>query len=199
MKNINLILSKYRSFFFKENGSPVTLIGIILLVLFSANSHLYGQSESLRQYQLKAAFIFNFIKFAEWPEEALGDSALPIIIGVLGDNPFGDSFGIIENKSAKGRELFIKQFKTVQEVDTCHILFISSSEQKKYKQIFDVLKSSSILTVGETDDFTQQGGIISLIVNKNRIRFEINLDAVEDSEIRLSSQLLKLAMVVRNE
>lgn len=153
---------------------------------------------ALREYQIKAAFLYNFTKFVEWPAEAFTDSGAPMIVGILGDDPFGVALESIQDKTVKGRKLEIKRFESIQGVEFCHILFISSSKKERLAQILEALKNSSVLTVGERDGFTQLGGMVNFTIKKNKIRFEINPDAAEQARLKLNSKLLRLGKVVKN-
>jgi hypothetical protein len=170
-----------------------------------------ADSQPSQEYQVKAAFLYNFLQFVDWPEEKLADSNEPIIIGIIGNDPFGNAFEPVKNKKVKGRNVVIKRFNSLeelkksaeknkpesgQETDTltkCHLLFICSSEQKNLKEIIDVVKDKSILTVGEVEGFLENGGIIYWFVEDKKIRFEINTAAAERAKLKIRSNLLRLA------
>lgn len=157
-----------------------------------------SQTLSPTEYQVKAAFLYNFAKFVEWPTEAFSDTTTPIIIGILGDDPFeSDLDQIVKGKRVNGREFVIKRFKELEDLEICHILFISTSEHKNLSKITRTLKNSGVLTVSEMKEFTKMGGIINFILEENKVRFEINVDAAEREGLKLSSQLLKLARIVK--
>ena len=150
------------------------------------------------EYQLKAAFLYNFAKFVEWPAGALGDPGEPIVLGILGKDPFGPTLEeTIRNKTVQGRPLVIRRGDTLQEFKYCHILFITTSERRRLPQIFSILGKGAVLTVGETEHFTQLGGIINFTVEESKIRFEISVDNAEQSGLKISSQLLRLARIVK--
>ncbi len=149
------------------------------------------------EYQLKAVFLYNFAKFVEWPAESFADAQSPIILGILGKDPFGATIDqIIKGKTVKDRELTIKRFETIEKLEACHILFISSSEEKRLAKILEILKDSSILTVGEMKQFARSGGMINFTVRESKIRFEINVDTAERAKLKISSKLLKLAKII---
>jgi hypothetical protein len=158
-----------------------------------------AQGAALGEYRVKAAFLYNFAKFVEWPEGAFADAGAPLVIGILGEDPFEDALdGVIRGKTASGRALAVKRSKDLQGVGACHILFISSSERKRIEQIVEGLQGASVLTVGETEAFTRLGGVVGFVVEEGRVRFEINADSAERARLRVSSKLLALARVVRN-
>ncbi|HKX30238.1 MAG TPA: YfiR family protein [Blastocatellia bacterium] len=173
---------------------------VFSLVLASCLSNARAQIPN--EYQVKAAFLFNFAKFVEWPVEAFShsDGKMPLIIGVMGNESFSKAIeSVIDGKTVSGRQLVIKRLKWGQNLRTCHILYISSYEQRHLTQILESLKGSSILTVGEMDQFTQQGGIINLLTEEDRVLFEVNLDVAEQAQLKISSKLLTLAKTVRGK
>ena len=151
------------------------------------------QEASAMEYKIKAAYIFNFAKFVEWPAEAFPTPDTPVTLCVLGRDPFGSELEkTIGNKSIEGRPLRIERIEENKPVPPCHLLFISSSERKRLPQLFQCLKNSSVLTIGETEQFTQLGGMINFIKQENTIHFEINLAAAEKAGLKISSKLLHI-------
>ena len=149
------------------------------------------------EYQVKAAILFNFAKFVEWPDAAFPDAAAPIIIGVLGEDPFGSALDAAKNKTANGRKIQIMRFNNVQEVTACHILFISSSEKGRLASLLRDLKDFKMLLVGDMEKFAQRGGMINFILQNDTIDFEINVDAVKRAGLKINSRLLNMARIVR--
>jgi hypothetical protein len=176
-------------------GVTWVLLPFLMLLLFPSPAP--GQSAASREYSIKAAFLYNFVKFVDWPAQALPSSSNTLVIGVLGRNPFGSALNTLSGKTVKGKTLVVRQFSSVPEQGACHVLFISSSEQDRMKQLLDALRSSSILTVSETRGFAQSGGIINFVVQDEKVRFEINPAAAERARLNLSSDLLRLAKIVR--
>jgi hypothetical protein len=174
-------------------------------------------STSSREYQIKAAFLYNFIQFVDWPDEKLADSNEPIIIGIVGKDPFGDAFEPIKDKKVKGRDVVIKRFKSFekleksteknesqsdQEIETltkCHLLFICPSERKNLKRIINTVKDCDVLTVSEMEGFLEAGGIINWFVEEKKLRFEINITAAERAKLKIRSKLLRLAKRILEE
>jgi len=148
-----------------------------------------------REYQIKAAFLYNFAKFVDWPDEAFPNEQASLDFGVLGADPFAASLDSLSGKIAKGRTLEIKRLKTAEEARMCHILFISASETNRLAQILETLKGSSVLTVGEAGRFTQLGGIIKFKTVENKVRLEINEDAASRSGLKIPSRLLNVAEI----
>ena len=175
----------------------IAMVAVCIMVSIAPNAH--AKPPSAGEYQLKAVFLYNFAKFTEWPAESFADARSPIIIGILGKDPFGATIDqAIKGKTVKGRKLAIKRFEKIEDVKACHILFISSSEEKRLAKIMETLKDSSVLTIGEVKQFAQRGGIINFIIKENKIRFEINVDAAKQAKLKISSKLLELAKIVRD-
>lgn len=158
-----------------------------------------ARAQSDREYAIKAAFLYNFAKFVDWPDEAFAKGSGTITIGVLGDDPFGSALDSINGKTVKDRRVTIKRFRTLQELEPCAILFVSSSERSRLPQVLDSIKASNVLTVGEMDRFAQLGGSVKFKVVENKVRFEINVDAAQRAGLKISSRLLNVAEVVRDD
>ena len=147
------------------------------------------------EYQLKAAFLFNFAKFVEWPPAAFASKTNAIVIGILGQNPFHDDLAqTVRNKTVDNRPLVVKEVLSAAEATNCHILFVSTSEKEKLPDILKALKGSSVLTVGEMDHFTESGGMINFVIKENKIRFQINSDQAAKAGLKISSKLMSLAL-----
>jgi len=144
------------------------------------------------EYQVKAAFLYNFLKFVEWPGEA-GNSAGTICVGVFGRDPFDDALETVRGKLAKGRKVVVTHFRSPDEIRGCDLLFISTSEKARLPQALKAAHAARMLTVADQDGFCEAGGMINLVSVKNRVGFEVNLAAASRARFRISSQLLKLA------
>ncbi|MDE2060093.1 MAG: YfiR family protein [candidate division NC10 bacterium] len=147
------------------------------------------------EYQVKAAFLYQFIKFVEWPPQALRNST--IIIGVLGESPVSDALTAIEGQEVKGRTVVVKRFKGLADLEFAHVLFLSPEAAGRLKEIWNRLAGSGTLVVSDVEGFARSGGTINFIRVENKIRFEINLEAAERAHLKISSQLLKLARIVQ--
>ena len=178
-----------------------------------------GEAAPGREYQIKAAFIYNFIKFVDWPEEKMADSNEPITIGIIGSEDFIKAFEPVIHKKVKNRNLSIKYFEGYEKLErtqeddrqwnqkmealkTCHVLMFCSCDSVRIKdlsQIIKALKGSPVLTVGETAGFLESGGIINFLMEDKKVRFEINVTAAKKSKLKISSKLLRLAKRVVEE
>jgi hypothetical protein len=163
-----------------------------LALLLSADAS--AQESQPSEYQVKAAFLFNFAKFVEWPPGSFAGAKSPMVIGILGDNPFGgDLEQTIQNKTINNRLIVVKPAHSLAEATNCQVLFISASEKQRLPEIFGGLRGTSVLTVSETDGFTGAGGMINFVWEGKKVRFEINNDAAKKANLKINSKLLGLA------
>ncbi len=177
--------------------------GRVLALMVVAAAILAGSVPPARaqspptEYEIKAAFLYNFAKFVEWPADAFADPRAPIVLGIVGEDPFGSSLDtLVSGKAVNGRGLVIKRLKPGSDLRNCNILFISSSEKKHLAQILASVNGASVLTVGEMDRFIQSGGAVNLLLEENKVRFEINLVVAARARLKISSKLLALARSV---
>ena len=174
--------------------------GLVTGLAVLAVGGLSGEVPQPSEYQLKAAFLYNFAKFVEWPKEAFAGPTTPFTIGVLGQNPFGDELNrTVQNKDLNGHPIAIKYLRTVSEAGTCHILFICSSERRRMADILKVASAGNVLTVAETDRFLQAGGMIRFVMEENKVRFDINDEAAKSAGLRISSKLLGVARHIEGD
>jgi hypothetical protein len=146
---------------------------------------------------VQAVFLFNFAQFVEWPADAFRDADAPLVIGILGDDPFGKVLDqTVRSETVRGRPFKIRRFRRVQDINPCHILFISRSEADRIGEILAAVKDQPVLTVSNNDDFDSQGGIIRFIVDQSRIRLSIDLEAAQATRMTFSSKLLRSAAIV---
>lgn len=145
------------------------------------------------EYQLKAAFLYKLLPFIEWPPEKLGAPESPFVIGVLGKDPFGGTLeAVIQGEKFKQHPLVIRHVSSAAEARTCHLLFISRSEDNRLGAIFKELRDDPVLTVGESENFIARGGMINLFLVENYLRFKSNNSAAKEAGLRLTAQLLDL-------
>jgi len=163
----------------------------LLLIMTALASILAAQD--VGEYEVKAAFLYKFASFVEWPSPA--DTAPPCI-GVLGEDPFGAILDrVVQGKFVNGRPLRIRRFRSGQNIAECRVLFISSSEKSRFRSVLESLRLP-ILTVGDTPGFCQSGGIITMEVQNDRVHLLINPEAAGKAKLRLSSKLLSVATIV---
>ena len=151
-------------------------------------------AQKASEYQVKAAFLFNFSKFLEWPPEAMGQPAEPFVIGVIGTDPFGTYLDdIISGEKMMEHPMVVKRFSGAEQVDRCHILFINMPG--KTSEVLNALKGKSILTVSDENGFNQNGGIIRFFTEDETIHLEINIQAAKAANLNVSSKLLRIAKI----
>ncbi len=179
---------------FRASRWKRSLLGVLLCLLAAA-----AQAQSATEYQVKAAFLFNFARFVEWPADAFlnADSALQIC--VLGQDPFGRDFEqVIMDKAVNGHRIEVAHPDGVPQARACQILFIAASEKARLPSILQGLKGASVLVVGDMPGFAASGGAINFVLDDGRVRFEINLKAAELAHLKISARLLTVAKVVLN-
>lgn len=169
--------------------------GVVCLALATiAPAVSYSQPAVLDEYQVKAAFLYNFAKFVEWPSAAFKSPEEPIVICVLGQNPFGSALEEIVNGKKVGERGFrIRQTSDVREAARCHMVFLGASDEKRARPFLEEAKALPVLTVGERDGFLADGGIIAFTVRDTRVRFEIDPERATRVKLKISSKLLTLA------
>jgi len=178
------------------NRRVICLLTLLALCALSAGTPS-AQTDPPSEYAVKAAFLYHFASFMEWPHQVFHYDDSPITIGVLGEDPFGPALAkIVAGRMAQGRLFEIRHFKNVDEIGVCHVLFISSSEQARMSAILAALKQPGLLTVADVDGFAQMGGVIGFFAEGRKLRFEINVGAAHAAGIKISSKLLSLARVV---
>jgi len=183
----------------KASRHAAPLLFLCLMFAGSVLIHAAPAAEPIAdEYQVKAAFLFNFAKFVEWPSEAFSDASAPLVITVFGDDPFNGSLEAVKGKLVNNRRLTIRRVKDIQEIGKSNVLFVGPSAKKELARILEALQGQSVLTVGEDGVFTQCGGIINFVKEDNRVRFEVNVSAAERAGLKISSRLLALARIVRS-
>jgi len=158
-----------------------------------------AQAAPAAEYRVKAAFLLNFLHFVEWPPETFANANAPIVICVIGDDPFGDALEqTVEGEAVGQRRIVVRRARTIAEVPPSQLVFISRSEGGRLDDVFAALGSATpVLTVSDIDHFAGRGGIIGFLLDRNRVRFEIDRSAAQRRHLKLSSQLLSLGRIVQ--
>ena len=158
---------------------------------------LFAQTSDNREYQIKAAFLFNFTQFVEWPATSFSTAQSPMIIGILGKDPFGSYLEeTISGEKVNGHPLVIQHYNSIDDIKTCHVLFINLSDAGRCEQaVTNLKKGRNILTVSETNNFMHQGGMIRFFARNNKIQLQINPEATKADNLVISSKLLRLAEI----
>ena len=182
-------------------------LGILIVALSVSLSWAPGalaqdrDSSNSSEYLIKAGFIFNFAKFVEWPQTTFAQPDSPIVIGILGTDPFGAIIDqIVQDKKIGGRGFVVKRLKwgaDPKDLKECKILFVGASERMHIDELVQIVRGLPILTVGETPGFAERGGVIRLVLEDNKVRFEVNVDAAHQAGLTISSRLLTLARIIQ--
>ena len=176
------------------------LITIAIVILPSLGLQAHAQDSSVSpEYLIKAGFIYNFANLVQWPTNAFAQLDSPIVIGILGEDPFGTVLDrVLAGKRVNGRVFLVKRLKSVVDLKECHILFVSSSEIAHLAEAIHLVKGMPILTIGEIPGFAKRGGIINLVLEDNKVHFEVNVEAAKEADLTISSRLLALARIVQD-
>jgi hypothetical protein len=149
------------------------------------------------EYQVKAAYLLNFTRYVEWPSEALDAPGAPMSICVLGRDPFGPVLdATVQGKVSQGRSLSVRRIQSPREASACHVVFVSRETWRTQRELLESLRKKGLLTVGETDEFAQEGGVIGFVIQEEAVRFVVNADARDRAGLRISSRMLSLAAAV---
>src|SRR3977135_3580716 len=184
-----------------HRGSQCLLPRVIALVGMVALFGSLGMSAKKskpREFEVKATYLYNFARFVEWPTTAAAVKSDSFPICVLGQDPFGPALAtIVAGETIGGKAVLVKRVLKPQEAVSCGVLYISSSEETRLREVLAGLDKAAVLTVSDIPQFSQRGGMIQFVQESNKIRFEVNLASAEDAGLTLSSELLKVAVLVR--
>jgi hypothetical protein len=173
------------------------IVGAICALLAAPN--LRAQQSTAGEYEVKATYLYNFARFTEWPAQDAGAKDNSFAVCVLGRDPFGPILDtILAGEAIDGKHMVHRRISAVQEAANCRIVFISSSEESRLKETLAVLGRMSALTVSDIRDFSVRGGMIQFVLERDKVRFEVNLQTAGKAGLVLSSELLKVAISVRN-
>ena len=159
---------------------------------------MQAQSSKVSDYDVKAAYLFNFGRFVEWPAAGETDKHSAFTFCILGPDPFGPNLDhLLAGETINGRSLIVKRISNAQDSAGCQVLFMSREEEGRVTKIIETLNQEAVLTVSDIPEFAKHGGMIQFVVEQNRVRFEVNLDATQRAGLILSSDLLKVATAVK--
>jgi hypothetical protein len=171
---------------------------LILLVLAPGGGTNLSAQTATKEYQVKAAFLFNFAQFVEWPSTVLTNADMPFCIGVLGDDPFGTALDeTIQGETVNGHKIAVQHARRFKDLTNCQMIFICKSEKGRLKEIMTELDSGAVLSVSEIDGFAEKGGIINFYLDGSKVRFEINPAVARHDGLKVSSQLLSLGKIIQ--
>ena len=164
----------------------------------------YGEQQAAQEYELKAVYLYNFLQFVQWPESSLRSKDRAMVIGIVGDSPFGEAFEELQATIRKSgtrpvRVIHYGRYREGLDMRNCHILFVSASEKQNFAKIVADLRGVPVLTVADTENFLSSGGMINLVRSQGKIRWMINRAQADKAGLRFSAQLLSLAVKVVEE
>jgi YfiR/HmsC-like len=169
-------------------------LGVLLLALCGTQPGARGE---LSEYDAKAAFLFHFAQFVEWPAEAFKDAGSPLTYCTIGEDRFHGALDeSVNGRSVTGRPLRVMHLKQQEHIEGCQVLFVASGERKRLEEMLASTHGQPVLTVGESEHFAQAGGMIGFCLEEKKVRFEINLDAASSAGLKISAKLLSLAKTV---
>jgi hypothetical protein len=171
---------------------------MLVLLLVLGKPALAQDTTQVSEADVKAAFLFGMAKFITWPAEAFASETAPVVVGVYGDELFTRTLQtLVADRKVHGRSITVKRLTKPEDGKTCQILYFGAAETRKMGQVYDSIKRMPILTVGESDDFLDQGGMFNFFFEDKQLRFEVNPPTTENAKLTVSSHLLRLAKKVR--
>jgi uncharacterized protein DUF4154 len=188
----------------KHALSPTSQLFVTVLALLIVSGVGFPAKAALgdlsREYEIKSGLLFNLTRFVEWPPDAFASPSSPIVIGIIGRDPFGALLDkVVEGEVVNGRKVVIKRYDNIRAIERCHILFVSTSERGRVREILGAIKGRPILTVSDMEDFVRRlGGMVRFFTNEqNKIRLRINLDEARAHRLTISARLLQVAETER--
>jgi len=174
--------------------------GTVALFALGATGALAVRQEPVPEYDSKSAFLYNFCVYTEWPASAFTKADSPIVIGIVGKDPFGDTLKrIVGDRTAQKRAIEIVRFEAVKDIKDCHLLFLPATEKKNIADALAKLKGTSTVLVGESDGVAAKGAIFNILIEDKKPKLEVNTDAAARAGVKLNSRLVNLAKLVKDE
>ncbi len=171
----------------------------LLLFILSFGSGDVARAQESKEYQLKAAFLFNFAQFVKWPSGCFTKADAPFCIGILGNDPFGNALDeTVRGETIENHRLIVVRAQRVEDLEGCQMIFISRSEEGHVIEILSQLNGKPVLTVSEVESFAHDGGTIDFYIVAGKVRFEINPGSAQHQGLKISSQLLSLGRIVQS-
>ena len=156
-----------------------------------------GTQAQSKEYEIKAAFLFNFAQFVDWPATTFTNTDMPFAIGILGSDPFGPALeATVEGETIKNHRIIIERAQRIGDLKNCQLIFISKSKEKQFTEILSALDARPVLTISEIEGFAEHGGEINFYLEGSKVRFEVNPAAAKRVGLNVSSQLLSLGKIV---
>ena len=189
----------------RRGAAAAFLMRSVLMLMLSLALSLALSSSAMAQRgaelnRLKAAFIFQFTNFVDWPDDTFEDDSSPFVIGIVGNDAVKDILEMaVKQKLIGGRRPIVRSFSSSSDLSSCQIVFVDESEERSASDIVDRYMEQPILTISDSDDFATEGGVIRLYRESSKLRIEINIDAAERAKLKISSKLLSLGRVIHDD
>lgn len=180
------------TYYFHMASYIVIVFTLLICTTFSAQA-------DEREYKVKAGFIYNFLKFTEWPFTVQDSGPQNIILCIIGEDPFGENIDVLKGKTVGGKTLIVKYSPTSTLLKNCQAVFIAESERSQIQSLIDSIKALPILTIGDSEGFRQKGVMINMELDQEKIRFDINIKSARRAGLRIDPRLLKLARTVQEQ
>jgi len=179
------------------HSQPIQWLLVCVWLLLAGNGWA-AENPELAEYQVKAAYLYNFTKFTDWPATAFASVDAPIVIGIVGDDPFGKTLDdLVKDEIVRGHPLVVKRLDPKDDLRGCHVLFICRNEKDQLPALLQKLKGTPVLTVGDAGDFAEMGGMVNFVLVQEKVKLEINQAAAEEASLQISAKLLRLARIVK--
>ena len=176
------------------------LLGFIWLWLACGWPAAADETAGVAEYQVKAVYLYNFTKFTDWPANTFASASAPLVIGIVGEDPFGKTLDdLVKGEVVDLHPLVIKRLQPGDDLRYCQVLFICRNEKDQMSALLQKLKGSPVLTVGDTNGFAEEGGMINFVIVEETVKLEINQAAAEEAGLQISAKLLKIARTVKSD
>ncbi len=185
--------------FFIHSLLTISMVSIILIPLKLPADNTKTHNSQAQEYLLKAAFLYNFARLIDWPENTFKHNSDPFRLCLIGNDPFGAALESLHNKKVRGHPLTIQRHLRLNNIDQCQMLFISRQEEEQIPTILKTINHAPTLTISEVPLFAEKSGHIRFFLNNNKLSLEVNLNAINQSGLKISSRILSLAKIVSSE
>lgn len=181
----------------ERRGEGGVRVAVLLPALLAACGLFGAPAAPVSEYRVKAGYLYNFTRYVDWPAGAFADPSAPLVIGVLGNDPFGKELdATVEGRSSQGRRVIVRRTQRVEDLAGCHVVFISASELGRLAVILAALKRTSALTVCDAQAVFERGVMIKLILVQSTVQFDVQLRPATEAGLRISSRMLDAARLV---
>lgn len=171
---------------------------IALLLAVQTGQAEFAAPDVLSEYQVKSAFVLNFLKFVEWPALPEDGADTPFTLCIFGDDLFGSALDLVKGRAIGGRKIVVRSLRSLSGLKHCRAVYVSASQRDQVKAIADFARNHHILTIGDTEKYARNGVMINMYLQDDKVRFEVNVDEAREARLRIDARLLNLAVIVRS-